>query len=483
MRKIISFLIILLLAATPLEVRAEDDDFASRGTDVILVADVSGSMRFNDANKAMPVHAMEFIEKLYAADASIRVGFIAFASRINRSVAPEGYSEGHLANIKNTLDGLEYVGYTDIGLAMREARKLFEESGSGGGRSIIFFTDGMIEINPERADRTVSQSRREVESTLDAFDGSVPIYSIGLNDNGSVDVNFLNMLAERTSAASYVTRGVDELPGIFSEIILLINPYVTETVLVPENDPESYNETVSEESPVVDATDETEYVAETYPSQEEPTEPEQEYETVESPPVPSTEPVEEIYITGTPDPVIEAAAEEEADVENETDGGAPNLLRTVGTAFAVIIIIAATAAACAGLYYFFISRTSSAGEFAGRLEIRAVNPDGKETRAAEIELGEYGKRVDLSAVLGDFMKREGLTAEDISVSTEGIVLSPVKSAGKQAVFLFNKGECEITDDENVIQVRKGILWQENRRLTFTDEVPEDQSRWEIIYKC
>jgi hypothetical protein len=109
--------------------------------------------------------------------------------------------------------------------------------------------------------------------------------------------------------------------------------------------------------------------------------------------------------------------------------------------------------------------------------------DGTETGSVTANLDTYGKNTAISDILDDFLQASGLTEQDVSVDTSGVLITPVLSGGSPAVLLINKSGCEISDEEGTILINKNIVWKNGRKMTLTDANPADLSKWEIIYIC
>lgn len=120
-------------------------------------------------------------------------------------------------NFIDNIGRIKYTGYTDIGLALKEAEKiLFSKADKGNKPMVVLFTDGYIETRG--ASRSDEKSRSEVEEVLLGAKNNYPIYTIGLNKSGRVDQALIEKIAADTNALSYMTNSAEDLPEIFNAI-------------------------------------------------------------------------------------------------------------------------------------------------------------------------------------------------------------------------------------------------------------------------
>lgn len=109
---------------------------------------------------------------------------------------------------------------TDIALGLTEAVKLLKEGkafNSGRNPMVVLLSDGRTDL--PKGPRTVEESQKELSKTLkEAVSLNLPVYTIGLNYDGSLDSATMNDIAEKTGGKFYETKSSDQLNGIIEDI-------------------------------------------------------------------------------------------------------------------------------------------------------------------------------------------------------------------------------------------------------------------------
>jgi Mg-chelatase subunit ChlD len=185
--------------------------------DAVLVIDTSQSMRTSDKNRLAIAGAKIFVDMLEANGSNVAV--IGFNGNVVLDIPMTGIGSAESRQaVKTKLDALRFVGYTDMGRALKAAEAYLDGSIGVADASpvIIMFTDGYIDVN-ERG-RTESQSKQEVYEVAGSAEGKYPIYTIGLNGGSEVDEALLKDIAASTGAKNYMTTDPDELRDIFNDI-------------------------------------------------------------------------------------------------------------------------------------------------------------------------------------------------------------------------------------------------------------------------
>lgn len=191
------------------------DITANNHIDAVLVIDTSNSMNGSDPKKIAVDGVKLFVDMLESSGS--RVGVIGFNDKVTfKTGLKEINSFNDKQNLIDDIGKINYIGYTDIGLALKEAEKmLYSQTDKGNKPMIILFTDGYIET---RGSRTVEQSTNEVNEVLLGAKNNYPIYTIGLNKSGRVDKDLIQKISDETNGLSYMTNNSEELPAIFNMI-------------------------------------------------------------------------------------------------------------------------------------------------------------------------------------------------------------------------------------------------------------------------
>lgn len=223
MKKILTVLLaaVMLICMSVSAVWAEGEEVAQQTTadnmsfDVIFAIDGSGSMKKSDALKLRLTAGRLFTEMTYSNTS--RAGFVQFTNIIMDSQGLTDLStEDSKASFRDRLSGLQdsVKGSwdTDISLGLTQALNLLKEGDSfNGDRNpmIILLSDGNTDL--PNGPRTVEESNAELTGTLSEADSlGVPIYSIGLNYDGKLDVDYMQNIANQTGGAFYnITTATD----------------------------------------------------------------------------------------------------------------------------------------------------------------------------------------------------------------------------------------------------------------------------------
>ena len=223
MKKILTVLLaaVMLICMSVSAVWAEGEEVAQQTTadnmsfDVIFAIDGSGSMKKSDALKLRLTAGRLFTEMTYSNTS--RAGFVQFTNIIMDSQGLTDLStEDSKASFRDRLSGLQdsVKGSwdTDISLGLTQALNLLKEGDSFNGDRdpmIILLSDGNTDL--PNGPRTVEESNAELTGTLsEAASLGVPIYSIGLNYDGKLDVDYMQNIANQTGGAFYnITTATD----------------------------------------------------------------------------------------------------------------------------------------------------------------------------------------------------------------------------------------------------------------------------------
>ncbi|CAH1189920.1 hypothetical protein PAECIP111893_00018 [Paenibacillus plantiphilus] len=214
---LLSLLLLFLLLLAPAAVAAEEKRAPLPGYDAVFVLDTSYSMNDTDPDNIASEVINMFIDMTEAK--RTRIGFAAYNHTIVDSMplTPITVKEKR-EELKRKLDKLRRSGFTDLGLGLRKGTKLLSGA-SDNHKFIILLSDGETDFGPAPTGRTVSDSSQDVESAIQAASaGGYPIYTIGLNHDGTVNQEELERIAELTGGKSYMANSADDLPETFNRI-------------------------------------------------------------------------------------------------------------------------------------------------------------------------------------------------------------------------------------------------------------------------
>jgi Ca-activated chloride channel homolog len=187
---------------------------SSSGVDVVFVIDSSRSMTKSDPTGLTSEAMKMFIDMCHTK--GDKGGMVAYSGDIVREYkVKELNSETDKLALKNTLINLNLGNWTDIGLGLKRAVNILKEGNTSGNKPIIILlSDG--KNDPER---NASESKQDLTEALNAAKlNGYPIYTIGLNADGTVDKNELLNISKETKGINFITNTADELPQIIRQI-------------------------------------------------------------------------------------------------------------------------------------------------------------------------------------------------------------------------------------------------------------------------
>ena len=185
--------------------------------DIVLVLDNSGSMRKNDPNFLTSIAVRAFIEGL---DDDYHVGIVAFDEHATVLKPLAALDASHRAALLASLSSINYRGLLTNSPAAIETSiyELRTKGRPGAEKSIIFMTDGIVDVAPEGADEGDVEKARWMKSTLadEAADRAVRIFGIAFT--GNADFELIQTLAKRTGGEYFRAYTAAEIDGVFTRI-------------------------------------------------------------------------------------------------------------------------------------------------------------------------------------------------------------------------------------------------------------------------
>ncbi|MGH8480030.1 MAG: VWA domain-containing protein [Gammaproteobacteria bacterium] len=203
---------------------------AALAKDIVLVLDNSGSMRQNDPAALTRQAVATFVGQM---DPDTHLGMVFFDSDA-REVLPLtrlGDTTGEALNQK--LELLDYRGQrTNLAAALERAIYSLKQQGRAEvSRSVVFLTDGVIDMGDRAKDRDSARWLRD-ELAADAAEQGIAIFSIALGNQA--DVLLLHALAQKTEGDYFRAERAEDLAAVLDEIESALLSRATPPSIVPE---------------------------------------------------------------------------------------------------------------------------------------------------------------------------------------------------------------------------------------------------------
>ena len=201
----------IFLIAAPFYAYAEKN---TSGISAVMLLDSSGSMRRSDPNGVRFDAVRLFIDMCHIKGDSI--GFAAYGDGIIKSYdlkTIENSSDKQA--LKNAILNIPFNDWTDIGGALKYGLYEIQKSNIQNDTSvIILFSDGK-----NAPKRSIDESQKDINDTISKLQQmKIPVYTVGLNYDGTVDKNQLTKIADETGGKVFITNNAQSLPLIWQEI-------------------------------------------------------------------------------------------------------------------------------------------------------------------------------------------------------------------------------------------------------------------------
>ncbi len=212
--KLIAFMIVLALQMSWAVSVFANPSAGVSNLDVIFVLDASGSMKTSDPQEIRTEAIKMFLDM--CGTYGNKVGLVAYSDNIIRlHNLAEMNSAADKDSVKRMTTSIPFGQKTDTGMGIKEAVKLMDSGHDGNHKPIIILlSDG--KNDPERS---MNESLKDLEEATDtARSKGYPIYTIGLNYDGTVDKAQLEGISSKTKGKTYITDKAEELTQILTDI-------------------------------------------------------------------------------------------------------------------------------------------------------------------------------------------------------------------------------------------------------------------------
>lgn len=209
---IIAAIVIFQLGNVPL-VNAESSNTSSN-LDVVFVLDSSGSMKESDPEEIRTEAIKMFLDMSQVQ--GNKFGLVAYSDNVVREHNLDTInSSDDKERIKNMALNIPLGQKTDTGAGILEAVNLMNSGHDKNHKPvIILLSDG--KNDPQRK---TEDSLKDLKSSISTCkDKGYPVYTIGLNYDGTVDKTQLEEMSNETKGKNYITSTAADLPKILTDI-------------------------------------------------------------------------------------------------------------------------------------------------------------------------------------------------------------------------------------------------------------------------
>ncbi len=198
-------------------VYADDETRINIEKEIVFVIDRSGSMATKDPNNLTNELVKLFIDSLDSK--STNIGVVGFNDSIVKTVGLTSLStEDNRTKLKKDIEGINVKGSTDIGLALKEATLMLENSeNTESEKIIVLISDGETDLSVSKV-RKIEQSKEDEQYALKkANENGYKIYSVGVNVS---DKTYLNEISNATNGKVYTMNKTSDLVNVFEKLSL-----------------------------------------------------------------------------------------------------------------------------------------------------------------------------------------------------------------------------------------------------------------------
>lgn len=192
------------------ETLTEKDSF-----NIVFVVDHSGSMNNQGQSKMIPQILNLFIDT--SCSKNIQIGYVGYNDTILASYPlTSARSEASCRELKELISATENKGETDIGLGLKEAYEMLENS--EGSKLIVLLSDGETDLKNSHTGRTKEDSDQDVQNTLqNCLEEEIKVTTIAFGPEYKAEE--LQNISSQTGGNSYCVQKAEMLIQIFEDIL------------------------------------------------------------------------------------------------------------------------------------------------------------------------------------------------------------------------------------------------------------------------
>lgn len=194
------------------ELSVQNDGNQEKNCDIVFVLDISGSMKKTDSNK-ISVEIMKMMTDICSLQNN-RVGFVGYNDTIAYSYDLTNINNSQNKQaLKKYMESVSFHGETDIGLGLKQAVSMLQNRKKQTNAPIIcLLSDGETDLTNSNTGRTEEQSEQDVEDSIAlAKENGIKVYTVGLNNNFSEVVDYLQVISKQTDGEAYVASSPFQL--------------------------------------------------------------------------------------------------------------------------------------------------------------------------------------------------------------------------------------------------------------------------------
>ncbi len=213
-KRLISLLIMTIFFIS-INIYANEKNKIETKQEIVFVLDRSGSMNGKEKNYMANELTKMFIDTLDSK--STNIGVIGFNDTIiYNSGLISLYSKENRNNLKQSIDDIGIKGSTDIGLAIKEAVLLLENSqNSKSDKIIVLLSDGETDLDTSKF-RTYEESYEDEKLAIEkAINNDYKIYTVGIIVG---DINYLNEISSKSSGKTYSIDEIVDVQKVFEQL-------------------------------------------------------------------------------------------------------------------------------------------------------------------------------------------------------------------------------------------------------------------------